>query len=583
MKQFNRLHLSILYCTALSLVGCGGSSNEDASSADTGSLLTGYFTDSAVEGLNYKTNTQSGVTDVNGAFSYQAGESVVFSIGDFVLGESATAAPKMTPLDLIPDATLPTTLNELSPLMDSDNSHTSESIAFRTLNNMLTFLQALDSDKDASNGITVADGMAGILQSESIDFTVDVFDFRKIRPLKRIMVEAVKQDLISTGFIKKAGQALNHFYQVQQISNSFQLIATLSTDTDGDESPNSIRTYTYDVDGNQLMDSNDSNGDDNPDYTSTYTYDANSNKLTNSLDFNGDDNPDVIYNYTWDANGDNLTSGSESGLGKSTGTNTYDVYGNLLTRSTDSNGDKKADSITTFTYDADGNKLTESYDSNADGTPSRTSTSTYDANGNQLTYSSDVNADEKQDSINTFTYDANGNKLTGSYDYNGDGISNRNQTYTYDADGNLLTDNDDYNADDITDMIITYTYDADGNKLTYSYDSNADETPEQITTYTYDTDGNNLTYRYDSNGDGTSEEIMTYTYDANGNLLTDSYDTDGDETPNTIATSTYDADGNKLTYSYDTDGDGVTNQFTTYTYVYTNIASNMNNINKQNF
>ena len=32
-------------------------------------VLTGYFTDSAVEGLTYKTDTQTGVTDLNGAFT----------------------------------------------------------------------------------------------------------------------------------------------------------------------------------------------------------------------------------------------------------------------------------------------------------------------------------------------------------------------------------------------------------------------------------------------------------------------------------------------------------------------------------
>jgi hypothetical protein len=427
MKRFNGLHLSILYCTALSLAGCGSSSSKDVDP-----ILTGYFTDSAVEGLNYTTNTQSGVTDVNGAFSYQAGESVVFSIGDFVLGESATAAPEMTPLDLIPDATLPTTLNELTPLLDSGN--TPESIAFGTLSNMLTFLQALDSDKDASNGITVADGMASILQGKSIDLTMDMFDFREIYPLKQIMGEAVEQGLISSGFIKQVGQALNHFYQVQEISNSFQSVATNSYDSNADSSPNSIRLYTYDANGNRLTYSTDTNGDSSPNEITTYTYDAS---------------------------------------------------GNRLTYSDDSNGDSSPDRISTYTYDANGNQLTRSYDSNGDSSPNEITTSTYDANGNQLTYSDDSNGDSSPNSIRTYTYDDNGNRLTDSNDSNGDSSPDRIRTYTYDANGNQLTNSYDSNGDSSPDRIITSTYDTNGNQLTSSYDSNGDSSPNRITTYTY--------------------------------------------------------------------------------------------------
>jgi hypothetical protein len=473
MTRLNGLNLAILCCTVFSFAGCGGSSSNDTTS----SLLTGYFTDSAVEGLNYKTKTQSGVTDVNGAFSYQAGESVVFSIGDFVLGERATAAPEMTPLDLIPDATLPTTLNELSPLIDFDNSNTSESIAFRALSNMLTFLQALDSDKDASNGITIADGMASILQSESIDFTVGLYKFREIRALKRIMGEAVEQSLISSGFIKQAGQALNHFYQEQEISNSFQLVATNSFDSNGDGSPNRISTYTYDANSNQLTDSDDSNGDGSPNRIITYTYDANGNKLTNSYDINGDKTPNGINTYTYDAND------------------------NQLTNSLDLNGDGSPNIISTYTYDASGNRLTYSDDSNGDGSPNRIITYTYDANGNKLTYSDDSNGDFSPNRISTYTYDANSNQLTDSYDSNGDGSPNRISTYTYDANSNQLTDSYDSNGDGSPNRIITYTYDANGNQLTDSDDSNGDGLPNSITTKNYvntNIASNIYTYRWAS-------------------------------------------------------------------------------------
>ena len=292
-------------------------------------VLTGFFTDSAVEGLTYTTDTQSGVTDLNGAFTYQAGETVVFSIGDFVLGESAAAAPEMTPLDLIPDAFLPTTRNELSPLLRNKIINTAEVIAFRKLSNMLTFLQALDYDKDASNGITIADGMGIVLEGVSIDFAAELTKFKEAIPLRRVMSGAVTQNLISSGFIKEPGQALNHFYQAQEISHSFKAVANSSLDTGGDGEPYNIKTYTYDTDGNLLTLSRDYDGNGLPNSITTYTYDTDGNRLTYSYDIDGDGGPNTGYTYTY----------------------TYDADGNLLTESVDSDGDGEPNRIDTSTYE----------------------------------------------------------------------------------------------------------------------------------------------------------------------------------------------------------------------------------------
>ena len=277
MNHFKASTLVISFATLLLLGGCGGGGNSNNTVVPgVEPVLTGYFTDSAVEGLTYKTDTQSGVTDLNGAFTYQAGETVAFSIGAFMLGESATAAPKMTPLDLIPDSFLPTTRNELSPLLRNKAINTAEVIAFRKLSNMLTFLQALDYDKDASNGITIADGMGIVLEGVSIDFAAELTEFKEAIPLRRVMSAAVTQNFIGSGFIKEAGQALNHFYQAQEISHSFKARATSSRDTDADGEPNSITTYAYDTDGNLLSYSYDADADGEPNIISTSTYEGSS-------------------------------------------------------------------------------------------------------------------------------------------------------------------------------------------------------------------------------------------------------------------------------------------------------------------
>ncbi len=511
-------------------------------------VLTGYFTDSAVEGLTYTTDTQSGVTNLNGAFTYQAGETVVFSIGDFMLGESAAATPKMTPLNLIPDAFLPTTRNELSPLLRNKTINTAEVIAFRKLSNMLTFLQALDYDKDASNGITIADGMGIVLEGVSIDFAAELTEFKEALSLRRIMSAAVTQNLISTGFIKKPGQALNHFYQAQEISHSFKARASTSEDSNVDGDADSITTYTYDADGNQLTESEYTNGDGDADSITTYTYDTDGNQLTKSEDTNGDGGADSIKIYA------------------------YDADGNQLTRSRDENADDNAIEYLNRTYNSDGNLLGGSEDYDADGTADFIETYTYDANGIMLT-SSYCEPDERDFcQTETYTYDADGNRVRESLDTNGDSVANRITTYTYDAEGNWLTASYDNGNDGVIDSITTRTYDTDGNMLTLSYNN--------VTyTYTYDADGNWLTYYYNNRVNDDSYEVDSYTYDANDNLLTRSrYPVAVDGRDSKIITNTYDADGNQLTFRSDENADGNTDLIETYTYLGSSIAHNIEDL-----
>lgn len=71
-KSIKRL-ACLLAVAALS--GCGGSSSN---------TQTVFFVDSAVEGLNYKSNSFIGVTGPNGEYQYKSGEVITFSVGDVV-------------------------------------------------------------------------------------------------------------------------------------------------------------------------------------------------------------------------------------------------------------------------------------------------------------------------------------------------------------------------------------------------------------------------------------------------------------------------------------------------------------------
>jgi len=120
--------------TSILLVGCGGGASDivNKQTQMAGDRETGYFIDSPVEGLEYQTESgDKGVTDKYGRFSYKAGEKVQFKIGKLLLGE-------VSPDDegLVTPATL------------AENNETLK-VQF------LRVFQALDSDENASNGITI--------------------------------------------------------------------------------------------------------------------------------------------------------------------------------------------------------------------------------------------------------------------------------------------------------------------------------------------------------------------------------------------------------------------------------------------
>lgn len=127
------------------------SSQSSSSSSVSTATKTGVFTDSAVSGVNYETQTQSGTTNAEGEFQYIEGETVSFTIGMTTL-PSAPAKETVTPLD-----------------MDDQGTGLESS----TVINLLRLLQTLDDDGDPENGITIpADALADI----ELQVTADTFD-----------------------------------------------------------------------------------------------------------------------------------------------------------------------------------------------------------------------------------------------------------------------------------------------------------------------------------------------------------------------------------------------------------------------
>jgi len=183
----NKKLLSILL-SSLMLTACGGGGSDSSTpQVETTppvqpelETYTGIFIDSPVQGLNYATETQSGVTNATGEFIYQLEEMVTFSIGgiDFL----------DVPVDDV-----------ITPL----NIFDTQDIYQTNVVNMLRLLQTLDVDGLATNGITLNENIHALAANLNVDFSSADFD----NQVEQLVLEnnAVNISLIS------AEQAILHF------------------------------------------------------------------------------------------------------------------------------------------------------------------------------------------------------------------------------------------------------------------------------------------------------------------------------------------------------------------------------------
>ena len=119
-------------------------------------VLVGQLVDGAVANVSYSTSSGlSGKTDANGNYSWRAGDTIRFSIGKIVLGESLARA-LLTPIDLVGGATT----------LDNPN-----------VVKILQVLQTLDDDLDPGNGIRITDAVVARLAALGSEINIrDITD-----------------------------------------------------------------------------------------------------------------------------------------------------------------------------------------------------------------------------------------------------------------------------------------------------------------------------------------------------------------------------------------------------------------------
>lgn len=166
------------------LAACGGDDNDNNNSTPPGDqVLTGTLLDAPVINIDYSTDTQSGVTNAQGEFSY-VGERVFFSIGDLNF-PSAQAAEVVTPMDMV-------------GFQDSED--------FRVVN-IIRLLQSLDDDGNPDNGITITETAKN--SATQVNFGLLEEDFEASGAVVNLIVNGGQLPVVTE--LVPTAQAIMHF------------------------------------------------------------------------------------------------------------------------------------------------------------------------------------------------------------------------------------------------------------------------------------------------------------------------------------------------------------------------------------
>ena len=141
----NTMSKTVLVTLLVFLGACGGGGG--ASNGGNAQTATGLFKDANVEGLSFRSGGQSGVTGPGGAFTYEVGQPVSFSVGGAAIG-SATGQAVITPLDLV----------------------TSSRTSTARVQNIVRFLVMLDTDNNPANGIGISSAVRSAAASWAVNF-----------------------------------------------------------------------------------------------------------------------------------------------------------------------------------------------------------------------------------------------------------------------------------------------------------------------------------------------------------------------------------------------------------------------------
>jgi len=203
----------------LALSSCGGGSSSNDASNPTGTTTgTGYYVDSAIEGVSYTCGVQTGTTDKEGKFTFEAGKECTFSVAGVPL--------RSTKADELVDG----------KKIVEDNTE------------IARFLQSIDFNNDLTDGIQISAEILDVLKTALAEHGNKI-------PTADGDVEAVVtqiQTKVTTfkGQYKSIEQAQEHLIETQTAMTKELLAGKTFYMTDLEDS--SIRTLVFNADATSI-------------------------------------------------------------------------------------------------------------------------------------------------------------------------------------------------------------------------------------------------------------------------------------------------------------------------------------------
>jgi len=197
---------SIIFCISLYLLiicSCADDKNNNDTDSNIPAIsfiLKGQFIDTYVQGLKYRTCTQTGITDNRGYFNYKQGETIEFSIGNTKIG-TCIAKQILTPMDMA-NATEITNTKVL---------------------NISRLLQSLDLDGNLDNGIQLHEMINEELETQ-IDFSQCETDFENNTEIQNLFSSLNSMQVFTdnkTRVLYSAEEAKSHLEQSLSSASHF--------------------------------------------------------------------------------------------------------------------------------------------------------------------------------------------------------------------------------------------------------------------------------------------------------------------------------------------------------------------------
>lgn len=524
----------------------------------------GQFLRGNVSGIKYLTDSGSGYTDANGGFVYQSGDSISFYIGATQLGQTVNSKASLSPLDLAPGSYIPETKAQTSSYLSTYQTNDSAP-TMRQLGNILTLLVSSDSDKDFTNGIQINEDLHALWNDKHFNLNQNIAEFSNNAMFKRAMYEAFNGNLMVNARRVDHLQAMDLFAKYNSVSP--QVFITSKTQRDVDNNGSIDQEEQSIVDHRGILERylSDNDVDGVADYNSDAEFDDYGNLLSSKNYTNGLLTRNLVAIY--DIHGEQIQQTIDSnGDGRSNKIFNYvvDSYGNTIESTIDNEGDGKADTASYFQYNVQNQIIKTSNDNENNG--SIDNHTFYDYEGTQeVKRSYDNDADDIIDSVTYFRYNSAGFLTLTENDFNNDGKINQKSETVYNENNELTLFRQDDDNNGTWDYIRTVSYNAAGLVIENITDNNGDGIFNNMTRYSYDQQNQLLTYKFFSNGNtDTPRTASNYQYDEAGNQV--SFTRENNGVINSINFYTFDDQGNRLSQSIDNGGDGTIDSKILYSY-----------------